>query len=406
MNLRRGIVITLMLAFAYITILPAIQLVLQSVFPSKSAQLASVSDYVDELKIRSVEVFVVGWFTFVGASIGSFLNVVAGSIASGTSPFFRNSSCPNCGHVIWRRDNLPIVGYLALQGSCRHCQFAIPRRYLWVEIAAGAIIALFFLAELISGGDNLPVRQPNFYDGIVWILLYAKWDLIAIYLYHCSVLLGLLLLALFARETYTPSFIGRTIFAFCLILPHYFFPELNPVAKELWLPHWLPQTSKPFVVICVSLAIACSLGQVISLLFSKQTKVSESVSHPTLRFIGVGWISIAFGWHFAVGVLLVQGCLICASRKSLYKNTQLTQAVLADSLLLATVIHLLLWRWLVHNLSWVWPSFQAPWFTQIAALLVILWIWHRVISSCHQDTLTHELHLHPEVTKLSEDDAR
>lgn len=394
-----------MLGVAYIAILPAIQLVLQFVLPSKSAQLASVSDYVDELKIRTVEVFVVGWFTFVGASIGSFLNVVAGSVANGKSPFFRNSSCPNCGQVIWRRDNLPILGYLALQGSCRHCQIAIPRRYLWAEIAAGGIVALFFLAELISGGDNLPVRQPNFYDGIVWILLYAKWDLISIYLYHSSVLLSLLLLALFTRESYTPSPFGRATFASCLILPHYFLPELNPLAKELWLPPWLPPTSQPFAVIAISLVITFFLVQVISMLIAKRARQSEPISAPPLQLLGFGWISIAFGWHFVMGVLLIQGCLICVNRKTRNHCLPVTQTVIADTLLFATVIHLLLWRWLVHDLSWVWPSYQAPWFTLLASLAAIFWIWYRVSLSCHQDTNTHQLHLHSEVSTLLEDDA-
>lgn len=51
------------------------------------------------------------------------------------------SRCPTCGHQIRWYENIPVVSYLALKGSCSACKAAISMRYPLVEMATGTLFA-------------------------------------------------------------------------------------------------------------------------------------------------------------------------------------------------------------------------------------------------------------------------
>jgi len=76
---------------------------------------------------------------YLGAIVGSFLNVLIYRIPRKKSIIKPRSYCPNCKHPIRFYDNLPIVSYLILHGRCRHCRYHIPIRYPMVEILSGLI---------------------------------------------------------------------------------------------------------------------------------------------------------------------------------------------------------------------------------------------------------------------------
>ena len=81
----------------------------------------------------------------IGASIGSFLNVVIDRLPAGRSLVRPRSSCDTCQTVLSNTDNIPILSYLFLRGRCRYCDAGIPVRVLLVEIAtAGLFLALYF----------------------------------------------------------------------------------------------------------------------------------------------------------------------------------------------------------------------------------------------------------------------
>lgn len=81
----------------------------------------------------------------VGALIGSFLNVVIYRVPAGRSVISPPSACPNCGHPVRPRDNVPIMSWLVLRGRCRDCAAPISARYPVVEVGT----ALFFAAVAI-----------------------------------------------------------------------------------------------------------------------------------------------------------------------------------------------------------------------------------------------------------------
>lgn len=80
----------------------------------------------------------------LGASIGSFLNVVIYRVPAGLSLLRPPSRCPQCLHPLAMRDNVPVLGWLWLRGKCRYCRTAIAPRYPIVE----AVTGILFVAAL------------------------------------------------------------------------------------------------------------------------------------------------------------------------------------------------------------------------------------------------------------------
>jgi leader peptidase (prepilin peptidase)/N-methyltransferase len=98
-----------------------------------------------------------------GLLFGSFLNVVIYRIPKMMQRNFDNyiaeqsgkelphreafnlmvprSACPHCGHQITAIENIPVVSYLALRGSCSNCKAPISARYPLVETATALISA-------------------------------------------------------------------------------------------------------------------------------------------------------------------------------------------------------------------------------------------------------------------------
>lgn len=152
------------------------------------------------LLIRTVEWFAVSWFFFLGAAMGSFLHVVAWRSPQSLDIVFRPSRCPGCGKRLTFRENLPIAGWCWLQGSCRYCHASIPARYVLAETGLGLAFLALAVCELLSGGLSLPNRTPNSYAGVLWVLLYTKWDLVTFYVYHATLIAFLFVLAWTASQ--------------------------------------------------------------------------------------------------------------------------------------------------------------------------------------------------------------
>lgn len=77
-----------------------------------------------------------------GMVIGSFLNVCIYRLPASQSIVRPRSRCPQCGHSIRARDNIPVLSYLILRGRCRDCGVRIPLRYPLVETLSGAFAAM------------------------------------------------------------------------------------------------------------------------------------------------------------------------------------------------------------------------------------------------------------------------
>lgn len=106
---------------------------------------------------------------FLGAGIGSFLNVVIYRLPRAISvnnP--RRSFCPSCQKQIpWYR-NIPVVSWIALRGKCASCGASISPRYVIVEIIVGL---LFYAVFLRFGGSWHEVSEWGPAVFSLWLFL-------------------------------------------------------------------------------------------------------------------------------------------------------------------------------------------------------------------------------------------
>ena len=109
--------------------------------------------------------------TILGASIGSFLNVVVYRLPAGLSLTHPPSRCPTCMTPLRKRENVPIVGWLMLQGKCAHCGTKISMRYPVVEL----ITALLFVSIFLVFGFSL--QTLGYWIFISFLLALALIDM-------------------------------------------------------------------------------------------------------------------------------------------------------------------------------------------------------------------------------------
>lgn len=94
-----------------------------------------------EAELRLVNTVFVALF---GLCIGSFLNVAIVRLPKELSLWGR-SRCPQCKQVIRWYDNIPLLSYIFLRGSCRWCKKPISFRYWIVEFITGVFFVLLYL---------------------------------------------------------------------------------------------------------------------------------------------------------------------------------------------------------------------------------------------------------------------
>jgi len=134
----------------------------------------------------------------IGASTGSFLNVIIHRWPLGESLVRPGSRCPSCKRPIPWQWNIPVVSWLLLRGRCRWCGARISVRYPLVEAGTGlwavlmlwkfgpgasAVLYFIFGAGLIAGSvvDLQHMLLPDFITlglipvGVGASLLPGRW---------------------------------------------------------------------------------------------------------------------------------------------------------------------------------------------------------------------------------------
>ncbi|MEM6470705.1 MAG: prepilin peptidase [Planctomycetota bacterium] len=250
------------------------------------------------LRVRSAKLAIFSIFAYVGACVGSFLNVVAGSAPRGEPVTTRSSLCPHCGQKIRRRDNIPIFSFFALKGRCRTCQAPISMRYLMVELVASGIFALLFLVELVTGASNVPGGMHYHYAGIVWIILYTKWPVVGIYFYHTMMFSMLLMFSLMELDRLkcprAMAFSILIVFSLLMIcmpaLHTVAFDDLIGVSVSASLPTWVEQL------------ITCLAGGIAGLLAGRLVHLIGMDAPETVALVLLG---LTIGWQALVTVMLI-----------------------------------------------------------------------------------------------------
>jgi len=115
---------------------------------------------------QSISVIPFFFFLF-GLIIGSFLNVCITRIPEGMSVVSPSSRCPRCLTPIKFYDNIPVLGWILLQGKCRNCGLAISPMYPVIELTTG----LLFLLTYYEFGITIPTFKWLLFTCLMLILI-------------------------------------------------------------------------------------------------------------------------------------------------------------------------------------------------------------------------------------------
>ncbi len=107
----------------------------------------------------------------LGASIGSFLNVVIYRVPAGLSILHPPSRCPSCLTRLKASDNIPVFGWIRLKGRCKYCRTPISMRYPLVEAATGLLFLLIFILS-----NNL-IEMVGYWVLFSWLIALAMIDI-------------------------------------------------------------------------------------------------------------------------------------------------------------------------------------------------------------------------------------
>jgi|GEM_PF-912850 len=263
--------------------------------------------------ISGAPAFLVGaWILFFGAALGSFMNVVVYRMPLGKSVTTRASHCPCCKTPILARDNIPVIGWILLNGRCRACRLPISMRYPIVEAVSGLIVFGLIVAVLFLPAPNCappPGAQILRYGFDAE--LYAS-GIAQRFLLQSLVLLTLLCSALIRWDRHPVplklvlgAWLGTGLAAII-------FPAAVPVAA--WPPGMsLAGAGSPgSLAIIVQVLFAGMAGTIAGAIAGARLKVREGV---TVAFsmdcaFGLGLLAVAVGWQFAMTTgLLFAGLL-------------------------------------------------------------------------------------------------
>jgi leader peptidase (prepilin peptidase) / N-methyltransferase len=292
-----------------------------------------------------------GWFFALGAAMGSFLNVVAWRMPRGVSLVKRGSHCPYCDTPIPASDNVPVLGWLWLGGRCRTCRLPIAPRYVLVELTAGFVFLTLAVAELLLAGRNLPSRTANPYLGSGWTNWLLQWDLIRVYIYHCTLISVLLTCALIKIDR---TALPWKLIAFALLvgfgLPAVW-PDVHPVPWTMERPAWLeavPGINRVDSSL-VGLAAGAALGAVLSL---AQRGATGARGGRLDTAIVLALPGLYLGWQAALSIAALSGACVMLDElvcRIFRRPVSLPPVVWIG---LATFGQILLWRALTTTAWW------------------------------------------------------
>ncbi|MGA2914605.1 MAG: prepilin peptidase [Sedimentisphaerales bacterium] len=93
---------------------------------------------------------VIAFLFAIGASVGSFLNVVIYRLPKDLSIVHPGSACPSCKTPIAFYDNIPILSWLLLLGKCRKCKAKISPRYFIIELLTALIFVSLYIVYFMT----------------------------------------------------------------------------------------------------------------------------------------------------------------------------------------------------------------------------------------------------------------
>ena len=308
--------------------------------------------------LRTCEFLFVSWFFYFGASIGSFLNVVAWRMPLGRTIVFGGSKCPYCNTRLSFIDNTPVIGWLLLRGKCRTCRLPIPSRYLWIEVAVGLAFVWLGLWQLIRAGANLPNWPLTGRGGLSETVFDPNWDLITATIAHSGMFAVLIMLATSNTGRLRFPWYPLLVMSVGLASTKVFVPKLDfvrwssPFSEGIPLP--LGQLGNPILSIVLGILSGLVIGGITSYIVGRKESPNFRW-HWSLQCILIGAV---LGWQSVVTIVILS--LLVQAVVRLFLKTLAPASdgepkqhpvVLSSCLIGACLIHHSLWRSIAHLLG-------------------------------------------------------
>jgi leader peptidase (prepilin peptidase) / N-methyltransferase len=336
---------------------------------------AASMDLAETVRLRTLQALTVAWLFYLGACLGSFLNVVIYRCPR-RQTLWGTSLCPYCRQPIRFRHNLPVLGWLILRGRCRDCQLPISVRYPLVEATVGTLFLTLALAELFTGGRNLPVQPFTIYSGIHWVVFDPQWPLIALYISHCGLLSVLLSWALIwhDRQRVPPGYVLLVVLV--LLFVSALVPAVHPIS---WRGADLTVARDGAVDGLATAVVGMAGGLGLGILLSLTAAVDPALRDPPdwrwqragRHALGLTVAGGFLGWQAVLSLGLLWP--VCKTLLRSVASHRLTDND-GVALVLAVWTHIVAWRLL--SLIPLWPSHHSSLATLpilvVAALVLTL----------------------------------
>lgn len=172
------------------------------------------------MPICTVMLVVLLFVALLGLAVGSFLNVVIWRLPRGENLSHPGSHCGSCGAPVSPRDNIPVVSWLLLRGTCRSCGARISPRYLAVEVLTAVlwvtVVAVFY--------DD--ARQAALGLALVTMLVPLTFIDLEHQVLPNVILAPFAVLALVLGLTFDPSYVPEQLVAGAAALAFFLVPAL------------------------------------------------------------------------------------------------------------------------------------------------------------------------------------
>ena len=247
---------------------------------------------------------------FLGAVIGSFLNVVIyRTFASGESWVWGRSHCDNCGKQINWYDNIPLFSYFVLGGKCRYCKTPISLSNPVIEFLTGTLLVWWYWGGTIF--FRLTEQPFHYVQPLFWLLV----GLLLVIIFFADALYSIIpdeAVALLAGLTFLyrtsltflhimqPLDFGRAIVA--AVLCSFFFWLLWFVTKGRGMGLGDVKFAIPFALllgwpdVLIGLMLSFLIGAIISiiLMLLKKKKLKQTIPFGTFMVVALV-ITLLFG---------------------------------------------------------------------------------------------------------------
>lgn len=255
------------------------------------------------------------WFVVVGASLGSFLNVVAYRLPLGRY-IGGHSSCPFCCTPIDSTDNVPVLGWVKLRGRCRCCRLPISVQYPLVELSVAILFLLVYVFEFSTSGSNLPGARRELASSLMRVAVTPLF--VARIVTFLLALVGFIAAALIAVrrkavpfKLYIWSLIPTLLAA--LVQPDLLVVRWREAAVSGFIEERLDVLATCMFGAAAGIAIARLLAPLLFPRFDRSLMSSGEPTREARQFLGaMGLAGALFGWQAMVAfswVLLTSAIL-------------------------------------------------------------------------------------------------